>query len=558
VDYAVDGVLRYAAALSSEYHVIAVGSSGETDKQWRVSTYLHAKGAENPIELKARSGVALDKIVAWSDYRDAFTYDPEVKRGRLEDLMSMSREMHNFMRDHAKLTESEKPLLVSGTLIALMSKAFRASYGTYKADRLQRAWFNAIEEQIEEADIPKAKKQNIAQPYSSIAVHPELGRATDQFPKGPLYELIRRLDSEVMPLMDVYHDYDVVGSFYGEFLKYTGGDKKSLGIVLTPRHITDLFCRIAQITKNDVVVDTCAGTGGFLIGALARMLSQCATEKERLDVKRNRLIGVENQPNMYALAASNMILRGDGKANLWQGSCFDLVNEVTGHSRRGQRKGSLRPTIGLLNPPYSQKGEGLNELDFVMTLLDVLAPGGLGVAIVPVSCATGTYGKRELLKKHRLEAVMSMPPELFSPVGVVTCVMVFTAHQPHDQYPDHKTWFGYWRDDGFIKTKHKGRIDAGNWTDIRDRWVESFVNRVVKAGESVLYRVGESDEWVAEAYMETDYSALTQSDFEKVVRDYAIYMVTRNSGDLEEIDDEEAIDEEGTDDDEEADDDADD
>jgi len=268
---------------------------------------------------------------------------------------------------------------------------------------------------------------------------------------------------------------------------------------------------------------------------MSRMLSQCTTEAERADVKRNRLVGVEHQPNMYTLAASNMLLRGDGKANLYQGSCFDEPNmaAIIEHHRKGEPKGSMRPTVGLLNPPYSQKGEGLHELDFVMTMLDVLAPGGLGFAIVPVSCATGTYGKRELLKYHRLEAVMSMPPELFSPVGVVTCLMVFRAHKPHKNTPDFKTWFGYWRDDGFIKTKHMGRIDAGRWEDIRAVWVDSFVNCTEKAGESVLHRVDEGDEWTAEAYLRTDYSALTQADFERVVMDYSLFMLKRDFGSAE-------------------------
>ena len=31
------------------------------------------------------------------------------------------------------------------------------------------------------------------------------------------------------------------------------------------------------------------------------------------------------------------------------------------------------------------------------------------------------------------------------------------------------------------------------------------------------------DEWCAEAYMETDYSSITQNDFEAVVRDYAMF-----------------------------------
>jgi type I restriction enzyme M protein len=87
-----------------------------------------------------------------------------------------------------------------------------------------------------------------------------------------------------------------------------------------------LFSRLAGVGKDDVVVDICAGTGGFLIAAMSEMLSRCVTEKERIDVKKNRLIGVEDLPNMYALAASNMIFRGDGKANLYQGSCFEASN----------------------------------------------------------------------------------------------------------------------------------------------------------------------------------------------------------------------------------------
>ena len=89
-----------------------------------MSTYLHAKGVEQAIELTARSGLAIDKIVAWEDYRDAFTYDPEVKRKRIEDLLAVSRSMHNFMRDYAKLTENEKPLLVSGTFDCANEQTF--------------------------------------------------------------------------------------------------------------------------------------------------------------------------------------------------------------------------------------------------------------------------------------------------------------------------------------------------------------------------------------------------------------------------------------------------
>lgn len=52
-------------------------------------------------------------------------------------------------------------------------------------------------------------------------------------------------------------------------------------------------------------------------------VKKAITEEQRNDIRKNRLIGIENSPKMFALAASNMILRGDGKANLHQASCFD-------------------------------------------------------------------------------------------------------------------------------------------------------------------------------------------------------------------------------------------
>jgi hypothetical protein len=48
-------------------------------------------------------------------------------------------------------------------------------------------------------------------------------------------------------------------------------------------------------------------------------------------------------------------------------------------------------------------------------------------------------------------------------------------------------------------------------------------NREVHAGESVMQAVTAADEWCAEAYMETDYSSLTQADFERVVKNYAMF-----------------------------------
>lgn len=314
-----------------------------------------------------------------------------------------------------------------------------------------------------------------------------------------------------------------------------------MGIVLTPRHITELFCDLANLKKEDTVLDICAGTGGFLISAMQSMLKQATSEAEREHIKKYQLIGIENNPKMFALAASNMILRGDGKANLHQSSCFETSLQDSIREPK-EATGLKRPNVGFLNPPYAQSKSDaeLHELYFVKEMLDLLEKGSTGIAIIPVSCVISpSAAKTEIVKYHTLEAVMSMPSDLFYPVGTVTCIVVFKAHVPHMSpeiiNPDtnkivthrkayKKTWFGYWRDDGFEKTKHLGRIDLYNrWNDIKTNWLEQFVNNEIHPGESITAYVTDEDEWIAEAYLETDYSELTQDDFEEVVRDYALF-----------------------------------
>jgi type I restriction enzyme M protein len=514
--FAVDGVLHYARFLKRDFNVIAVAVSGQTKSGLRVSAFIHAKGASHARPLHAPEGAAIEAIIPWSDYIRAATFDPVVRKLRFDELMGFSRSLHNFMRDHAKLTEEQKPLLVSGTLIALRNEGFAKSFDNYKGKDLQKLWFDTIQAEFAAAAIPQAKVTNMVQPYSSLFVHPELGKQTKAYPKSPLHEIVRMLAEKVWPFFGVYKEFDIVGQFYGEFLKYTGGDGKGLGIVLTPRHVTELFAMLANVTKDSKVLDLCAGTGGFLISAMHQMGRTAVTDADHKSIRERGLVGVEQQPHMFALAASNMILRGDGKANLYQGSCFDeaIAKAIKAH----------KCDVGLLNPPYSQKATDLHELAFVKQMLDCLAPGGTGVAVVQMSNAIAPNAYRdEILKAHTLEAVMSLPSDLFYPVGVVTCIMVFTAHRAH-KLSDRDTWFGYWKDDAHVKVKLLGRTDIrNNWPATRDRWVDAYRNRREQAGQSIKRKVTAADEWCAEAYMETDYTKLTPADFKREVKRHLMF-----------------------------------
>ena len=128
------------------------------------------------------------------------------------------------------------------------------------------------------------------------------------------------------------------------------------------------------------------------------------------------------------------------------------------------------------------------------------------------------------MKKNTLKAVFSMPDDIFYPTGTNVCVMVWEAHTPHDSQQE--TFFGYCKDDGFVKRKKLGRIDAlGKWESIEKEWLKLYRNRDVVDGLSARHCVKFEDEWLCEAYMQTDYTKLTQNDFQATINDYLAYLV---------------------------------
>lgn len=543
VDFAVDGVLLYSAHLAKSFDVIAVAVSGTTKDHLKVSVFKQLKGEAKASPLNSPHG-PIDTLIPVDELRRLLTYDDQVQARTHAELLTFSRELHDFMRDYARLSEPQKPLVVSAILLALRDGVFVKNWEGYNAKDQAREVFRALERAARDSGLSEPQREIILAAYSFIKTHPELsktggGRGATQR-ESPLHQLIADIDQHVRPFIDTYTDIDVIGQFYGEFLRYTGGDSRGLGIVLTPRHLTELFVGIANVGPHDTVVDTCAGTAGFLISSLSAMDAKAPDEKTRQDIRQHHLIGVEQQPEMYALAVANMILRGDGKSNLYRGDCFD--QEITEKLTKGVPGRHDRPNIGLINPPYSQKREGTHELDFVDTLLGILTPGGLAVAVVPMSCAIAGHPSRErILSKHTLVASMSLPNDLFVNIGTVTCALVFRAHQPHSQAPQ-PTWFGYWKKDGFVKTKDRGRIDLhGTWPGVRDAWLDDYFSRTVKPGVSITQAVSASDEWCAEAYLETDYAALKSEDFEAALRKYAMFRLLQIADPSEvSIEDEEA------------------
>jgi len=512
-EYAVDGALLYGTYLAREYDVLAIGVSGEDIGDMKVSHYLLLKGANEKVPFLG------NQILPFKDYYTAYSQSPQKANQDFKIMASYFPKLNTLLYAK-KVKENQRSLLISGILIALQNKAFKQGFKGHKtAQDLVDNLVDTITEELSFAEPRVRRIANLAYAFSFIKTHTTL--SSD---KEFLENLITDIDERINSFLKTYQYYDAIGQFYIEFLRYANNDK-TFGIVLTPPHITELFVELAGVNKHSVVIDNCCGTAGFLISAMRKMEKDAQGDSiEIQNIHHKKLIGIEFQDDIYALAVSNMIVHGDGKTNIFPGDCFTMVGEI---------KQSFKPTVGFLNPPYKppeQTGEEVKEeLEFVLNNLEMLEPNGKCVAIVPMSCAVAQTGKifdlkKRLLKKHTLEAVMSMPDQLFhdSNAGVVTCIMVFTAHVPHTV--GKKTWFGYWKNDNFVVVKNRGRIDKFNkWADTKKEWVNTFRNRDIIKGYSLMREVTASDEWCVEAYMEADYSELSEAEFVQVVKNYVAY-----------------------------------
>ena len=510
-DYAVDGVLLYASFLSKNFDVLAIAVSGQTESTLRISQFLHIQGTSSAIEFP------LDGILSFDEYHQKVIHSEAKVRQDYDALLAYSRHLNKQLQAE-KIKESHRGLLICGILVALENEAFRKSFKVQNtAKQLADSLVDSIVNEFRLANLPHDRIENLEGAFSFIRQNTTLTNDKDFF-----VDLIEEIDRTVNTFIQTHKYYDALGQFYVQFLRYANNDK-GLGIVLTPPHVAELFADLADVNSQSVIYDNCCGTAGLLIAAMKRMLSDGTLSKNSEDqVKNHQLIGAEFQDDIYALAVSNMIIHGDGKTNILLGDCFQLSTRIAQEHR---------PNVGLLNPPYKTSGSRIEELEFVLNNLDALAVGGTCVAILPMGCAiaggTAIVGlRRRILENHTLEAVMSMPANIFhdSKVGVVTSVMVITAHRPHP--PGKKTWFGYWRDDGFVITKHRGRIDLNSlWPEIRGRWLIAYRNREVVDGQSVTAEVGPDDEWCAEAYLETGYSTLALSDFENEIKKYVAFRI---------------------------------
>lgn len=361
-------------------------------------------------------------------------------------------------------------------------------------------------------------------------------------------EILKFIEDNILPFINdkSTSGQDLLNLFFVTFNKYVGKSDKNQAF--TPDHVTDFMAKITGVNKHSVVLDPCCGSGSFLVRAMTQALDDCATAAEQEEVKKHQIFGIEFDENVYGLATTNMLIHSDGNSNIVKGSCFALAEWIK----------EAKPNVILMNPPYNGQRVHLPEvyvdtwardkkedpskgLYFVKYLADTLNSinhqAKLAV-LLPVACAIGTSGeiarlKREILEENTLDAVFTLPNEIFYPgASASACCMVFKIGIKHTDISNPDTFFGYCKDDGFKKKKNLGRVEQvdsttgkSRWVEIEKEWIELYRNRRSVDGLSATHKVSGDDEWLCEAYMKTDYTKLSERDFQQTINDYLAYLV---------------------------------
>lgn len=537
-DYAVNGAYFYGKHIAqncSFKKVFAVGVSG--DEKHHKITPLWVDDRDGYKQLPDIESFVWFSSSNINEYYTRYVLEEATDVEKTtEQILKDAAKLHEYLRTYGTLKDQDKPLVVAGILLALDEIEF----GGFNVDSLTGdqiagnrdgdKLMNAIKTRLTRSNVgPDAKKDKLLAEFAILQTSFRLNEVNDTLGKTPLKFYTEFLYEHVFKSIKYQKtSEDFIGRFYGEFMSYSGGDGQTLGIILTPRHITDLMCDLVDIQPDDVVLDPTCGTAGFLISAMHKMLSMADSDQQRKNIKKKQLHGFELQSNMFAVAAANMILRRDGNSNL---ECSDFLVK---NPAQVQMKGA---TVGLMNPPYSQGTKAdpsQYELSFIEHMLDSLTVGARAAVIVPQSSMTGKSKtekafKESILKHHTLEGVITCNTDTFYGVGTNPVIAVFTAHEPHPK--DKVCKFIDFRDDGYEVRAHVGLVEGDSAKDKRQHLLDVWFGRVEAPSKfCVESTVEPDDEWLHSFYYFND-EIPTDADFERSIGDYLTFefsMVMQN------------------------------
>ena len=315
-------------------------------------------------------------------------------------------------------------------------------------------------------------------------------------------------------------DRDTKGDVY-EYLLSKLSTAGTNGQFRTPRHIIRMMVELMKPTPEDIIVDPAAGSAGFLVEAGEYLRNNrndlFLTENLKEHFNNTMFYGFDMDRTMLRIGAMNLMQHGIENPNI---SYKDSLSE--------DNEDNSKYTLVLANPPFKGSIDSertskdllditktkKTELLFLALFLRILRTGGRAASIVPDGVLFGSSNahksiRKEIIEKHKLEAVISMPSGVFKPyAGVSTAIMIFT--KTNDGGTD-KVWFYDMTADGFSLDDQRQPVKENDIPDI----IERFNNRNTKE-EQERARTEKSFFVSKEEIIENDYD-LSINKYKEIV-----------------------------------------
>ena len=358
--------------------------------------------------------------------------------------------------------------------------------------------------------------------------------------ESKLKSVYTSVKEDIMPIFTSAKHLDFTGKLFNVLNAWVDiPDSDKNDVVLTPRYVTELMARIAEVNMDSYVWDYAVGSAGFLISSMkmmikdaeARIKSPQELNKKIAEIKYNQLLGVEKRSDIYLLAVLNMILMGDGSSNIIH---KDSLKEFKGTYEQGDKKDQKFPAnVFLLNPPYSADGKGFI---FVEKALGRMKNGKAAI-LIQENAGSGNglpYTKR-LLENNTLLASIHMADIFKGKAGVQTAIYLFDIGKKHDEKQIVK--FIDFSNDGYTRQNRKKSgqdVNLKNTDHAIERYNE-IVNLVLY-GKSYLNYFTEKeyiedtitlkgDDWTYNQHIKLDMVP-TEEDFKRTVNDYLAWKIS--------------------------------
>lgn len=309
------------------------------------------------------------------------------------------------------------------------------------------------------------------------------GTALARYMKGATFMIpTPRLLSQVVDMLSEIdmNDRDTKGDVY-EYLLGKIATAGQNGQFRTPRHIIKMIVDMMQPSLEDVICDPSAGSAGFLVAAgeyLREHYEKDLMKPENQKKFQNSIfMGFEFDPTMIRIGAMNLMLHGIENPQLKDVDALSEANTTF----------EEKATLILANPPFkgSLDKEAVDpkitqlvdskktELLFLGLMLKGLKIGGRAAVIVPDGVLFGSSNahlqiRKEIIDKHKLQAIISMPSGVFKPyAGVSTGVLIFTKTNSGGT---DKVWFYDMQADGYSLDDKRNETADNDIPDIVERW----------------------------------------------------------------------------------------